>query len=228
MAHPLRSIAEEAPAPLAGRMVAEQLVARGVADARLLAAMERLPRHLFVPELTLKQAYSDAAFPTRDGQTISQPYMVAAMTELLRVTPGDRVLEVGTGSGYQTALLAMLGAAVFTIERVRPLAEQARAVLGRLMLGDAVHIKLGDGTLGWAEQAPFDGVLVTAGAPAPPPSLLRQLAEGGRLVIPVGDRATQTLRVYERQGQGIKQTDAFACRFVPLIGQEGWEDERSE
>jgi len=205
------------------RMVQEQIVARGITNPRLIDVMLKIPRHLFVQEAMAAQAYSDCPLPIGEKQTISQPFMVALMTDLLELKPTDHVLEIGTGSGYQTAILASLARRVWTIERIRPLAMQARKVLDSLHLLN-VNIKVGDGTLGWEEEGPFDAILVTAGAPAVPETLVQQLAPGGRLVIPVGNEATQTLLRIRKETDGTLTTETgIGCRFVPLIGQQGWQ-----
>lgn len=205
------------------RMVQEQIVARGITTPRVIETLLKIPRHLFVQEAMADQAYSDGALPIGEKQTISQPYMVALMTELLELKAQDHVLEIGTGSGYQTAVLASLCRRVWTIERIRPLAMQARKVLDALHLLN-VNIKVGDGTLGWPEEAPFDAILVTAGAPAVPEALAQQLAPGGRLVIPVGNEANQTiLRIRKEADGSLTSETGVGCRFVPLIGQQGWQ-----
>lgn len=205
------------------RMVQEQVVARGITTPRLIDVLLKTPRHLFVQEAMAAQAYSDGPLPIGEKQTISQPFMVALMTDLLELKPSDHVLEIGTGSGYQTAILASLARRVWTIERIRPLAMQARKVLDSLHLLN-VNIKVGDGTLGWEEEGPFDAILVTAGAPAIPETLAQQLAPGGRLVIPVGNEATQTLLRIRKESDGTLTTETgIDCRFVPLIGQQGWQ-----
>lgn len=205
------------------RMVQEQIVARGITNPRLIEVLLKIPRHLFVQEAMAAQAYSDGPLPIGEKQTISQPFMVALMTDLLELKPTDHVLEIGTGSGYQTAILASLSRRVWTIERIRPLAMQARKVLDSLHLLN-VNIKVGDGTLGWEEEGPFDAILVTAGAPAVPETLAQQLAPGGRLVIPVGNEATQTLLRIRKETDGTLTTETgIDCRFVPLIGQQGWQ-----
>ena len=203
-------------------MVLHQIRRRGVSDARVLGALERVPRERFVPARVRARAYTDHALPIGCGQTISQPFMVAVMTEALRLRPVDRVLEVGTGSGYQAAVLARLAAEVCTIERLADLADRARRLLDELGYGD-VRVRVGDGCAGWPERAPFDAILVAAGAPSPPPSLVEQLApDGGRLVAPVGDRDLQSLVVVERSGNAFTTTRLMACRFVPLVGEQGW------
>ncbi|MBI5378880.1 MAG: protein-L-isoaspartate(D-aspartate) O-methyltransferase [Nitrospirae bacterium] len=207
------------------RMVEEQLVARGIRDTRVLAAMRKVPRHRFLDPLYEGRAYDDHALPIGEGQTISQPYMVALMTDLLDLRPEDRVLEIGTGSGYQTAVLAELCRWVYSVERVEPLAAAAERLLTELGYAN-VTIHVGDGSQGWKEHAPFDGILVTAGAPGVPPSLVDQLAMGGRLVIPIGDRTIQILYRVVREPGGIRRETTTGCVFVPLIGAEGWRIER--
>ncbi len=197
------------------RMVADQIEARGVRDPRVLAAMRQVPRHEFVPRDLRAAAYRDHPLPIGHDQTISQPYIVAVMSELARVAPGDRVLEVGTGSGYQAAVLAALGAEVYSIELVAPLAERAAATLKRLGYG-AVRTRTGDGYRGWPERAPFRAIVVTAAPPVVPPRLLDQLAVGGRLVIPVGD-AFQELQVHTRREDQVEVESIFPVRFVPML-----------
>lgn len=205
-------------------MVAE-LVKRGITDQRVLGAMQSIPRHIFVEEAMAAQAYSDSSLPIGEKQTISQPYTVAKMTEMLKLTGRERVLELGTGSGYQAAVLATLADKVCTVERIRPLALKARRALDSLRLLN-VNLKIGDGTEGWPEEGPFDAILVTAGSPQVPQCLIDQLAPGGRLVIPVGDRQDQTLTlvVKDQDGQVTRQ-ETEDCRFVKLIGRHGWSDE---
>ncbi|UCD34656.1 MAG: protein-L-isoaspartate(D-aspartate) O-methyltransferase [Nitrospiraceae bacterium] len=205
-------------------MVEEQLRHRGIQDDRVLDAMGQVPRHLFVGEDLRDRAYEDCALPIGEGQTISQPYMVALMTELLELKGGETVLEVGTGSGYQSAVLSLLAAEVYTVERVSSLAEQARTTLKRNGFLN-VHVRVSDGTLGLPDHAPYDGIIVTAGAPDIPRHLTDQLKIRGRLVIPVGDRHSQVLYQVTRTEGGIKQTVSTGCVFVPLIGKDGWEDE---
>ncbi|MEB2343466.1 MAG: protein-L-isoaspartate(D-aspartate) O-methyltransferase [Deltaproteobacteria bacterium] len=201
------------------RMVAEQIEARGVREPRLLAALRKVPRHLFVPAERADEAYADRALAIGHGATISQPYVVAVMTEEAAVGPGERVLEVGTGSGYQAALLAELGAEVYTIEIVEPLAHEAEANLRRAG-HPGVHVRAGDGYRGWPEAAPFDAILVTAAAPRVPEPLLDQLAPGGRLVIPVDvEDGAQELQVHERTPEGITVRRVLGVRFVPMTGE---------
>jgi protein-L-isoaspartate(D-aspartate) O-methyltransferase len=203
------------------KMVQEQLVTRGIKDKRVLAAMTKVPRHLFVEEGLWHQAYGDFPLPIGEGQTISQPYIVALMTEALHVTGDEKVLEIGTGSGYQAAILAELTTHVFSIERISSMAAKARKILDQLGYAN-VLIRVSDGTLGWQEEAPFAGVIVTAGAPEIPPTLMQQLQVRGRLVIPVGDEYSQTLLKVVKQERGYKQEDLGGVRFVKLIGDHGW------
>jgi len=202
-------------------MVEEQIAARGVLDPRLLAVMGSVPRHLFVPADDLAWAYADGPLPIGHGQTISQPYIVALMTELLQVESTDRVLEVGTGSGYQAAILGQMAAQVHTVEVIPELAVQAAKALIDLGVTN-VRVHAGDGSLGWPESAPYDGILVAAAAPSAPQPLLDQLADGGRLVIPVGNRGYQHLEVWERKGQEFERRVDLAVTFVPLRGEHGW------
>jgi protein-L-isoaspartate(D-aspartate) O-methyltransferase len=209
---------------LRAKMVDEQLRNRGIRDEAVLSVMAQLPRHLFVTEEYERIAYSDCPIQIDCGQTVSQPYMVGLMTERLEVKAGDRVLEVGTGSGYQTAVLATLGATVYTVERHHRLMDQARRRLEGMGLG-TVRFKVGDGTLGWQEEAPFDRILVTAGAPGVPDELKCQLADGGRFVIPVGKRSVQVLTLITREGDSLDERADASCIFVPLIGEEGWPED---
>lgn len=233
LAHPAAGAGREraAPDPAARaeerlRMVAEQIEARGIDDARVLAAMRAVPRHEFVPPERAARAYDDRALSIGHGSTISQPYVVALMTELARVGPGSRVLEVGTGSGYQAALLAAIGCRVHSIEIVEPLAREARARLSRLGYG-AVRVRAGDGYRGWPEVAPFDAVIVTAAAPRVPEPLLEQLAVGGRLVIPVDvPGGEQELQVHERSENGISMQRVLGVRFIPMTGEVRSRDPR--
>jgi protein-L-isoaspartate(D-aspartate) O-methyltransferase len=205
-------------------MVDEQLRARGVADERVLAAMQRVPRELFVREADRARAYDDAALPIGEGQTISQPYMVARICEELRLRGGERVLDVGTGSGYQAAVLAELAGEVHTIERLASLAERARAALDAAGYG-RVQVHVGDGSLGDPEHAPFAAIAVAAAAPDVPPSLYSQLEPGGRLVLPVGGRQGQELQLVVRSPEGPAVLRSVPCRFVPLVGEEGFDHE---
>ncbi len=204
------------------RMVEAQVIARGVTDARVIDAMRRVPRHVFVDEALRDRAYGDHPLPIGEGQTISQPYIVGHMTELLRLEGREKVLEVGTGSGYQAAVLSELAARVCTIERIPRLASRARETLEALGIRN-VWVRAGNGTLGWPDQAPFDRILVTAGGPVVPPPLFEQLAEGGRMVIPVGEVANQTLQVVEKVQGTMRVTPDAECVFVKLVGKYAWE-----
>ncbi len=206
------------------KMVEEQIISRGIKDARLIAAMKKIPRHLFVEEALQNQAYTDHPLPIGEKQTISQPYMVALMTEALLLTGKEKVLEIGTGSGYQTAILAEFSEKVFSIERIRSLAIRARKLVYDLGYFN-VEIKIFDGTFGWMEESPFDAILVTAGSPNIPQPLIDQLATGGRLVIPVGDAFVQDLFRVTKTEAGVKKEDLGGCRFVKLIGEYGWKTE---
>jgi protein-L-isoaspartate(D-aspartate) O-methyltransferase len=203
------------------RMVEEQIKARGIVDDKLLAAMVKVPRHMFVEKGLDSQAYSDRALPIGEGQTISQPYMVAIMTASLRLTGHEKVLEIGTGSGYQTAVLAELAAKVFTIERLNGLTVRAKGLLDQLGYKNVI-LRVGDGTLGWKQFAPYDRILVTAGAPRVPVPLEGQLAEGGILVVPVGNSVSQKLAIATKKRGKIKVDTCCPCTFVPLVGKEGW------
>ena len=203
-------------------MVEHQLRNRDVEDERVLDAMERVPRHVFVPEELRNRAYDDAALPIGSGQTISQPYMVARICEALSLRGSERVLDVGTGSGYQAAVLAELAGEVHTIERLPELAEAARASLEEAGYGGRVHVHVGDGTLGLPEQAPFDAIAVAAAAPVLPASLYEQLEPRGRLVVPVGKRHGQQLQLIVRSPEGPAVVRSVSCRFVPLLGEEGF------
>ncbi len=197
-------------------MVASQLAGRGIADRRVLATLASVPREWFLPPHLLDEAYDDAPLPIGNGQTISQPFIVALMTTALAPRRGDRVLEIGTGSGYQTAVLAHLGARVYTIERLPDLLVEAEERFRRLELA-GIETRLGDGAAGWPERAPFQGIIVTAAAPAVPPPLTEQLAPGGRLVIPIGDLGAQELVILRRAPTGLEERHAGGVRFVPLI-----------
>lgn len=204
------------------RMISQHVVARGVTDPNVIRVMSEVPRHLFVEEALQSQAYTDYALPIGEKQTISQPYMVAVMTEALQLKGGERVLEVGTGSGYQAAVLSRLVAHVYSVERIANLARRARRILDQIGSSN-VHIQVGDGTSGWSDQAPFDAIIVTAGAPGVPEDYRTQLAIGGRLVIPVGDSEVQVLKRITRIDENrFEEEDLLGCRFVPLIGQHGW------
>lgn len=205
-------------------MVEEQIIERGIRDPRVIAAMKKVPRHLFVEEALQGQAYNDRPLPIGEKQTISQPYMVALMTEALELKSQDRVLEIGSGSGYQTAILAELVQEVYSVERIRSLAIKARQLLYDLGYFN-IEIKIFDGTFGWPEKGPFDAIIVTAGSPNIPQPLYDQLSMGGRLVIPIGNSDIQDLyRVTKTEG-GMKKEDLGGCRFVKLIGRYGWENE---
>jgi len=206
------------------RMVDDQIVGRGIRDSKVIAAMRKVPRHLFVEEALQSQAYSDYPLPIGEKQTISQPYIVALMTEALRLTGKEKVLEVGAGSGYQAAILAEIAEKVFSIERIRSLGIRARDLVFKLGYIN-FEIKISDGTQGWLEESPFGAIIVTAGAPDIPRPLVDQLVIGGRLVIPVGDVFTQDLWRVTRTPSGIEKEDLGGCRFVKLIGKHGWESE---
>jgi protein-L-isoaspartate(D-aspartate) O-methyltransferase len=207
-------------------MVEQQIKARGVKEPRVLEAMKTVPRERFVPNERRSEAFVDGAMAIGAGQTISQPYMVGSMTALLQVEPEDTVLEIGTGSGYQTAVLAHLARHVFTMERLGELQMPAKTLLSELGV-DNVSYHVGDGTLGWPEKAPFERIIVTAGAPKLPEPLVDQLADGGRMVIPIGGSSEQTLTIVERHGEKIRELPQYMCRFVKLIGAAGWPKEAS-
>ena len=209
------STADDPFAAARARMVAETIAPRGVKDPRVLAAMRKVPRHEFVPTNVRPRAYDDAPVPIGHGQTASQPYIVAVMTELAEVGPESRVLEIGTGSGYQAAVLAEVAGEVYSIELLEPLATNARRTLERLGYG-RVHVRQGDGYRGWPEAAPFDAIVVTAAPPEVPKALLDQLAMGGRLVVPVGTR-DQELEVHRRTAEGIRVRKVFPVTFVPMV-----------
>jgi protein-L-isoaspartate(D-aspartate) O-methyltransferase len=207
----------------ARRRLVETLQDNGIADLSVLRAFDLTPRHLFVPTGVRHRAYEDSALPIGSGQTISQPSVHARYLSLLRLTGSERVLEVGTGSGYQTVLLAHLAAQVFSIERIATLLERAREVIQQTDVRN-VSLLLGDGTLGWREYAPYDAILVSAASPSVPQPLLDQLAEGGRLIIPLGGTEEQTLALLTRRGGEVVRQDVAPVRFVPLMGRHGWQD----
>jgi protein-L-isoaspartate(D-aspartate) O-methyltransferase len=204
------------------RMVDEQLVRRGITDERVLATMRRVPRHLFVEEALRDRAYGDHPLTIGEHQTISQPFIVGLMTSLLALEGGEKVLDVGTGSGYQTAVLAALARRVCSIERLPALAARARTVIEGLGITN-VWIRVGNGALGWPDEAPFDRILVGAGGPVVPPPLFQQLAPGGRMVLPIGDATSQTLTLVENVGGQMKTTAYGDCSFVKLVGKYAWE-----
>ena len=204
-------------------MVSRQLVPRGITDPRVLRAFYEVPRHEFIPGVDLRQAYGDHPVPIGEGQTISQPYMVAVMTQCLGLTGTEKVLEIGTGSGYQAAILSRLAGSVYTVERIASIAHRTKELFKRSGYAN-ITVTVGDGTLGRPEFAPYDGIIVTAGSPAVPPPLLEQLAEGGRLVIPAGGGYSQRLLVLTKVGEKIIERDEGGCVFVPLIGEYGWKN----
>ncbi len=203
------------------RMVEEQIVKRGVKDTRVIQAMKKVPRHLFIDKTYYHQAYNDYPLPIGQSQTISQPYMVASMTELLELKGDERVLEIGTGSGYQTAILALLCSKVYSVERISELTKKARLTLKQLGFKN-INLIVRDGSLGWPEFAPYNGIIVTAGAPEIPDALIEQLANNGRMTIPVGNEACQTLNYVEKHKGRIYRKEFFGCAFVPLVGKGGW------
>jgi protein-L-isoaspartate(D-aspartate) O-methyltransferase len=211
-------------AALREQMVESQLVARGIRDRRVLAAMRRVPRHQFVDPTLLDRAYEDGPLPIAASQTISQPYMVALMSELLGLQGSERVLEIGTGSGYQTAVLAELAAAVYSVERVAGLSRRAQACLANSGCGEHVQMRVGDGNLGWPEAAPFDAIIITAAVRRVPRPLVEQLRDGGVLVLPLGDEELQGLARVRKCGAGLEVDYFGECRFVKLIGEYGWEE----
>jgi protein-L-isoaspartate(D-aspartate) O-methyltransferase len=205
----------------ARRRLVEELQDKGIKDLALLRAIDTVPRHLFVPSTVRHRAYEDSALPIGSGQTISQPYVHARSVEQLMLTGNEKVLEIGTGSAYQTALLSHLAAQVFSVERYRELLDKARPLLQQANVRN-VSLSLGDGTLGWREYAPYDGIVVSAGAPHVPQALEDQLAEGGRLLIPIGDKEEQMLTLFTKRGGRLERRDITPVRFVPLIGAQGW------
>ncbi len=204
-------------------MVQQQIEMRGITDPDVLAAMRTVPRHLFVSDALKDQAYGDFPLPIGEQQTISQPFIVAEMTQALEIGKDDRVLEIGTGSGYQAAVLAQIAYRVYTIERIRSLYVQTRSLLDRLKYHNVI-MRCADGTMGWKDESPFDAIIVTAGSPKIPESLVEQLAEGGRMVVPVGDQHAQDLIKITRDSQGTRQTSLGGCRFVKLVGKQGWNE----
>lgn len=206
------------------QMVDTQLLPRGIRDQRVIDAMRKVPRHLFLDEALWPQAYDDNPLPIGEKQTISQPYIVALMTEALHITGKENVLEIGTGSGYQTAVLGELAEQVYSIERIPSIAKRARKILDELHYTNIV-VTIGDGTLGWKEHSPFDCIIVTAAAPSPPGPLLAQLKMEGRLVIPIGNEFTQDLIVYAKEHEGGYGEESYGgCRFVKLIGEHSWKE----
>lgn len=206
------------------KMVETQIRDRGISDSRVLRAMENIPRHLFVDEGLIEQAYYDSPLPIEEHQTISQPYIVALMTQALELKGRERILEIGTGSGYQTAVLALLADRVFSVERIASLATSARRILDKLNIYN-VAIRVGDGSYGWKEEAPFDAIITTAAVPDIPQYLVEQLAVGGKMVVPSGGRDVQTLYKLTRSAENpdeIIREDLGGCRFVSLIGESGW------
>ena len=210
---------EQSAAILRNKMVEEQLIPRGIKSAAVLDAMQNVPRHLFVPEHLRTYAYEDSPLPIGAGQTISQPYIVAYMSEQLEPIPGMKVLEIGTGSGYQAAILAHLGCDIYTLERLEELAEQAKKVLADY---GNVRIKHGDGFAGWPDEAPFDAIIVTAAPNAVPEKLLEQLKDGGKMIVPVGEtHSVQSLKIIKKINGNIVEHDAFQVRFVPMVSDGG-------
>ncbi|PIE72870.1 MAG: protein-L-isoaspartate O-methyltransferase [Deltaproteobacteria bacterium] len=204
-------------------MVEEQLTARGITNSRVLAAMNEVPRHLFVDEVLKTKAYSDQPLPIGAGQTISQPYVIAIMLESLRLADDDVVLEVGTGSGYQAAVLSRLCHRIYTVERINPLLTLARKAFSTLHYYN-IRSQLSDGTLGWPENSPYDAIIVAAGSPEIPEPLVEQLAEGGRMIVPVGDKESQQLQLVEKNDGEVSVTPLSPVRFVDLVGEYGWRD----
>ena len=204
-------------------MVKRQIVARGITDEKVISAMRHVPRHFFVSEALTDQAYGDFPLPLGEQQTISQPYIVAEMTQALELSKEDRVLEIGTGSGYQAAIIAQIAYRVYTIERIHSLLLKARSLFDRLLYHNIIT-RYSDGTKGWTDESPFDAIIITAGAPKIPETLVNQLAMGGRMAIPVGDQYSQELIKLHRGKNGIHQTSLGGCRFVKLVGEHGWRE----
>ena len=218
-----RSMDEQHFRKIREEMVKGQLASRGIFDKLVLDAMKKVERHKFVPEDLEASAYEDCALPIGEGQTISQPYMVAIMTEKLGLSGGEKVLEIGTGSGYQAAVLAEIAGEVYTIERIPSIAERSRKIFDGLGYKN-IKVIIGDGTLGYQKEAPFDGIIVTAGAPSIPKPLIDQLSDGGRLVIPVGETFEQTLTIVTKKGNKLDIERSIGCVFVPLVGKYGWKE----
>ena len=206
------------------KMIEEQLLERGIKDLALMEVMSRVPRHLFVDSSLQQRAYGDCPLPIGENQTISQPYIVASMTEALHLKGKERVLEIGTGSGYQTAILAEMASQVFTIERIRPIVQKTKVLLNSLRYENIVF-KVFDGTYGWRDQSPFDAILISAATPTIPMALIEQLADKGHLVAPVGGRESQQLTVLSKIGSRLVSRETASCKFVPLIGKFAWPDE---
>jgi protein-L-isoaspartate(D-aspartate) O-methyltransferase len=202
-------------------MVKHQIEGRGVTDEKVLAALRKVPRHLFISEALQDQAYGDFPLPIGEQQTISQPFIVAEMTQALQLCEDDRVLEIGTGSGYQASILAEIASRVYTIERIHPLLVRARRIFDQLQYHNIIT-RYGDGTSGWVDESPFDAIIVTAGAPRIPDKLVAQMAVGGRMVVPVGDQHSQELIKIYKEENGVHQTNLGGCRFVKLVGEYGW------
>ena len=221
------NLTEQATKAYAGqrrKMVEEQLLERGIKDLALMEVMSRVPRHLFVDSSLQQRAYGDCPLPIGENQTISQPYIVASMTEALQLKGEERVLEIGTGSGYQTAILAEMASQVFTIERIRPIVQKTKVLLNSLMYENIVF-KVFDGTYGWRDQSPFDAILISAATPNIPTALIEQLADKGRLVAPVGSRESQKLTVLNKVGNRLVSREKESCKFVPLTGKFAWPEE---
>ena len=221
------NLTEQATKAYAGqrrKMVEEQLLERGIKDLALMEVMSRVPRHLFVDSSLQQRAYGDCPLPIGENQTISQPYIVASMTEALQLKGEERVLEIGTGSGYQTAILAEMASQVFTIERIKPIVQKTKVLLNSLMYENIIF-KVFDGTYGWRDQSPFDAILISAATPNIPTALIEQLADKGRLVAPVGSRESQKLTVLNKIGNRLVSREKESCKFVPLIGKFAWPEE---
>lgn len=209
------------------RMVEEQLIPRGIKDPRVLNVFYKIERHKFIPENLRNTAYADFPLPIGEGQTISQPYIVALMTECLDLTGKEKVLEIGTGSGYQTAILAELAGEVYSIERFESLAKRAQTILGNLGYKN-IKIKVGDGTMGWEEARPFDRIIITAASPKVPLPLIDQLTDNGKLILPLGESFSQVLTLVEKKDGKLKSIDVCGCVFVPLIGKHGWSNKKDD